>query len=95
MDYCEDLLKSDDCEEWLTGLSTLSAIGTNEAVDRLILGYAHSLNENRKIVLSYVAKILTGKRFGVETILDGTIPDSIEETDESCSIDDLTMPPER
>jgi hypothetical protein len=61
MDFCENLLKSNDYEEWLTGLSTLSAIGTNEAVDRLILVYAHSLNDDRKIVLSYVAKILTAE----------------------------------
>jgi len=61
MDYCEDLLQSDDYEEWLTALSTLSAIGTNEAVDRLILVYAHSLNEERRVVLSHVAKILTAE----------------------------------
>jgi len=61
MDYCEKLLKSDDYEEWLTALSTLTAIGTNTAVDRLILMYAHSLNEDRRIVLSHVAKILTAE----------------------------------
>ena len=61
MDYCEELLKSDDYELWLTALGTLSAIGTNEAVDRLILVYAHSLNDDRKVVLSYVAKILTAE----------------------------------
>ena len=126
MDYCETLLKSDDCEEWLTGLATLSAIGTHEAVDRLILVYAHSLNEDRRVVLSYVAKILTAehvkpfsimvrevavpgeidvtgwtrvaistlrnacKRFGVETVLDGKICDSLEETVDSQTLDDLT-----
>jgi len=61
MDYCEELLKSDDYELWLTALGTLSAIGTNEAVDRLIMVYAHSLNEDRRVVLSYVAKILTAE----------------------------------
>jgi hypothetical protein len=39
----------------------LSAIGTPDAVDRLILAYAHSLNEDRKTVLSVVAKILTAE----------------------------------
>ncbi|MHA1615185.1 MAG: hypothetical protein ACTSYJ_10095 [Candidatus Thorarchaeota archaeon] len=131
MDYCENLLKSEDYEEWLTGLATLSAVGTNEAVDSLILAYAHSLNEDRKLVLSYVAKILTAehvkpfsimvrevavpgeiditgwtrvaistlqnacKRFGIETILDGRICDSIKETAESHTNDDLTTTPER
>ena len=131
MDYCEDIIKSDDYEEWLTCLATLSALGTNEAVDRLILSYAHSLNEDRRIVLSYVAKILTAehikpfsimvrevacpgeidvtdwtrvaistlqdvcKRFGVETIIDGRIPDSIEEEAESHTIGDQTTTPER
>ena len=125
MDYCEELLQSDDYELWLTALSTLSAIGTNDAVDRLILVYAHSLNEDRRVVLSHVAKILTAehikpfsimvrevacpgeldvtgwtrvaistlqnacKRFGVETILDGRIPDSIEEESENHRTDDL------
>ncbi len=130
MDYCENLLKSDDYEEWLTGLATLSAIGTNEAVDSLILAYAHSLNEDRRTVLMFVAKILTAehikpfsimvrevavpgeievtgwtrvaistlqdacKRFGVETIIDGRIPDPIKEAAESHTIDDLTLTPE-
>lgn len=61
MDYCEELLQSDDYELWLTALSTLSAIGTNDAVDRLILVYAHSLNEDRRVVLFHVAKILTAE----------------------------------
>ena len=61
MDYCEQLLSSDDYEKWLTGLITLSTIGSNDAVDRLILAYAHALNEDRKIVLSIVAKILTAE----------------------------------
>ena len=131
MDYCESLLKSDDSEEWLTALATLSAIGTNAAVDRLILVYAHSLNEDRRMVLSHVARILTAehikpfsimvrevacpgeidvtgwtrvaistlqdacKRFGVTTIIDGSIVDSVENEDESHSIDDLTTTPER
>ncbi len=131
MDYCENLVKSDDYEEWLTGLATLSAVGTNEAVDSLILVYAHSLNEDRRVVLSYVAKILTAehvkpfsimvrevavpgeidvtgwtrvaistllnacKRFGVATILDGRICDSIKETADSQTLDDLTTTSKR
>ncbi|MGY5860659.1 MAG: hypothetical protein RTU63_14925 [Candidatus Thorarchaeota archaeon] len=131
MDYCENLLKSDDYEEWLTALTILSAIGTNTAVDRLILVYAHSLNEDRRTVLSHVAKILTAehikpfgimvrevacpgeidvtgwtrvaistlqdtcKRFGIKTVIDGRIPDSVEDEVESHSIDDLTTTPER
>jgi hypothetical protein len=61
LDYCEELLNSDDYEKWLNGLSTLSAIGSHDAVDRLILAYAHSLNEDRKVVLSVVARILTAE----------------------------------
>lgn len=61
MDYCENLLKSDDYEEWLTALTTLSVIGTHDAVDRLVLVYAHSLNEDRRVVLSHVARILTAE----------------------------------
>ena len=131
MDYCENLLQSDDYEEWLTALATLTAMGTNEVVDRLILVYARSLNEDRKVVLSYVAKILTAehikpfsimvrevacpgeiditgwtkvaiatlqdacKRFGIATIIDGRIPESVDHEVESHSIDDLTTTPER
>jgi hypothetical protein len=61
LDYCEELLNSDDYEKWLTGLSILSAIRSPDAVDRLILAYAQSLNEDRKVVLSVVARILTAE----------------------------------
>lgn len=61
VDYCEQLLTSNDYEKWLTALTTLAAIGSSDAVDRLILAYAQSLNENRKVVLSVVAKILTAE----------------------------------
>lgn len=61
MDYCENLLGSDDYENWLTAISTLVALGTTEAVDRLILVYVQSLNDDRKLVLSMVAKVLTAE----------------------------------
>ncbi|MFW9810335.1 MAG: hypothetical protein ACFFE6_13235, partial [Candidatus Thorarchaeota archaeon] len=61
MDYCESLLSSDENENWLTAVSTLVALGTAEAVDRLILVYAQSLNDERKLVLSMVAKVLTAE----------------------------------
>jgi len=41
------------------GINILVAVGTPEAVDRLILVYAQSLNDERKHVLCMVAKILT------------------------------------
>jgi hypothetical protein len=61
MDYCETLLGSDEYEKWLTAISILVALGTPEAVDRLILVYAQSLNDERKLVLSMVAKVLTAE----------------------------------
>jgi bifunctional pyridoxal-dependent enzyme with beta-cystathionase and maltose regulon repressor activities len=93
MDYCENLLKSDDYEDWLTGLATLSAVGTNEAVDSLILAYAHSFTGWTRVAISTLQDAC--KRFGVETIIDGRIPDLIEEATEFHTIDDLTTTPER
>ena len=61
IDYCEKLLNSEDYEDWLMGLDLLVALGTPEAIDRLILVYAQSLNGERKYVLSMVAKILTAE----------------------------------
>ena len=83
MDYCENLLKSDDYELWLTALATLSAIGTYDAVDRLILVYAHSLNEDRRVVLSYVAKILTAEHIKPFSIMvrEVACPGEIDVTD--------------
>jgi hypothetical protein len=133
MDYCERLLNSCDYENWLTGLNTLSAIGSHDAVDRLILAYAHALNEDRKTVLSIVAKILTAehvrpfsimvrevavpgeidvtgwtrvaistlddacRRFGLETVFVGKLPDSTDTTNQEISIDDLALhePPKK
>jgi hypothetical protein len=61
MDYCEILLSSEDDEDWLLSIDVLVALGTLDAVDRLILVYAQSLNEERKHVLSMVARILTAE----------------------------------
>ncbi len=61
MDHCEKLLGSEDYEDWLMGLDLLVALGTPEAVDRLILVYAQSLNDERRYVLCMVAKILTAE----------------------------------
>ncbi len=61
MDYCEKLLGSEDYEDWLMGLDLLVALGTHDAIDRLILVYAQSLNDERKHVLCMVAKILTAE----------------------------------
>jgi len=61
MDYCEELLNSDEYENWFTAISALVALGTTEAVDRLIMVYAKSLNDERKLVLSMVAKVLTAE----------------------------------
>lgn len=61
MDYCEKILGSEDYERWLIGIDILVALGTSDAVDRLILVYAQSLNDERRHVLSMVAKILTAE----------------------------------
>ena len=61
MDYCEKLLGSEDYESWLMGLDLLVALGTPDAVDRLILVYAQSLKDERRYILSMVAKILTAE----------------------------------
>jgi len=61
MDHCEKLLASDDYEDWLMGIDLLVTLGSHDAVDRLILVYAQSLNEERRHVLCMVAKILTAE----------------------------------
>lgn len=61
MDYCEKLVSSENYEDWLMGINILVELGTHDAVDRLILVYAQSLNDERRHVLCMVAKILTAE----------------------------------
>lgn len=61
MDHCERQLGSENYDDWLMGISMLVALGTPDAVDRLILVYAQSLNDERRHVLCMVAKILTAE----------------------------------
>jgi hypothetical protein len=80
MDYCEVLLSSDDYEGWLTATSALVALGTPEAVDRLIMVYAQSLNDERRLVLSMVAKVLTAdhvKPFSI-MVRDVAVPGELD-----------------
>ncbi len=82
MDYCENLLCSDEYEKWLLGVDLLVVIGTPDAVDRLILVYAQSLNDERKYVLSMVAKILTAEHVKPFSIMvrDVAIPGELDVT---------------
>ncbi len=82
MDYCENLLKSDDYEEWLTGLNTMTAIGTSEIVDSLILVYARSISSDRRVVLNCVARILTAEHVKAFSIMvrDAAVPGEIDVT---------------
>ena len=61
MDHCENLLGSEDYEDWLMGVDLLVALGSHDAVDRLVIVYAQSLNDERKHVLCMVARILTAE----------------------------------
>jgi hypothetical protein len=61
MDHCERLLESENYDDWLMSLNLLVALGTPDAVDRLVLAYAQSLNDERRHVLCMVAKILTAE----------------------------------
>ncbi|MFX1560069.1 MAG: hypothetical protein ACFFBL_05750 [Promethearchaeota archaeon] len=73
MDHCENLLGSEDYEAWLMGIDLLVALGTHDAVDRLVLEYAHSLNGERKHVLCMVAKILTAEHVKPFSIMVRTV----------------------
>ncbi len=59
LDFCECLLSSEDIDEWIVAVKTLSAMDTDEAVDRLVMVYAQSLSSDRRFVTGEVAKILT------------------------------------
>ncbi|TFF92695.1 hypothetical protein EU545_00255 [Candidatus Thorarchaeota archaeon] len=58
IEHCDVLLSSESRSDWCLGVSTLSVLATNEAVDRLISTFARSLGEDRIFVLECVASIL-------------------------------------
>lgn len=59
LDYCEILLNSDNSEEWFLGVKTIAELGTQDAIDRLVMIYASSLNEKRRYIIHLLAKTLT------------------------------------
>ena len=59
LDYCENLLESDNSEEWFLGVKTIAELGTQESIDRLVMIYASSLDEKRRYILHLIAKTLT------------------------------------
>jgi hypothetical protein len=59
LSFCENLVNCGNQECWFTGIKALAAIGTYEAVQRL-LAISGSLNPwDRKIVIQTVATVLT------------------------------------
>ncbi|MHA1925831.1 MAG: hypothetical protein ACW974_07935 [Candidatus Thorarchaeota archaeon] len=59
LSFCETLVNCGDQECWFTGIKALAAMGTYEAVQRL-LAVSGSLNPwDRKIVIQTVATVLT------------------------------------
>jgi hypothetical protein len=59
LSFCETLVNCGDQECWFTGIKALAAIGTYEAVQRL-LAVSGSLNPwDRKIVIQTIATVLT------------------------------------
>ncbi|MHA1481554.1 MAG: hypothetical protein ACTSQZ_09050, partial [Candidatus Thorarchaeota archaeon] len=58
--FCEKiLLASGDTDKWLIGCKTIAAIGTRNAIDKLIMLYARSISDNRRFIINIVAQILT------------------------------------
>lgn len=59
--HCETLLQSENFDEWLVGVETLSTLRTSRAVERLIILYTQTNLKERKWVTSALAKILTAE----------------------------------
>ncbi|MCK5238126.1 MAG: hypothetical protein KAR33_01190 [Candidatus Thorarchaeota archaeon] len=59
LNYCKRLIDSGNSEEWYLGIKAIAAIGTPESIDKLLMIYASSLNDNRKYITGIVAQTLT------------------------------------
>ena len=58
-DCCVGFLDSDQHDMWLIGVKALALIGTDKALNRLIMLFAHSIGSARKTILDLIAKRLT------------------------------------
>lgn len=55
LDICEELVKSDDLDAWLLGLRTMSILGSDTAMNRLIEMYMNADIKGRKLALDIIA----------------------------------------
>ena len=56
LNYCKKLIDSGNSEEWYLGIKAVAAIGTPESIDKLLMIYASSLNDDRKYITGIVAQ---------------------------------------
>ncbi|MDF1537473.1 MAG: hypothetical protein P1Q69_01035 [Candidatus Thorarchaeota archaeon] len=78
IDYCETLIKSNNSEEWFLGVKTIAELGTQEAIDRLVMIYAASLDEKRRYIMHLIAKTLTTKNVHPFSVMVRELADSDE-----------------
>ncbi len=60
--FCEKtLLASGNTEDWFVACKTIAAIGTKNAIDKLIMLYARSISDDRSFIIKMVAQTLTAE----------------------------------
>ncbi len=60
-EFCENLIVSDDFDEWRASIRALAALRTGEAIDRLVMLYAQCYSEDRVIIIDVVGRLLTAE----------------------------------
>jgi hypothetical protein len=81
-DFCEVLLKSGDPDEFLVAIDTLTQLGGNYAVTRLIGLCSHCLVRDRVIALGRLAQVVTSDRARPFTVMmkELIMPGEVETT---------------
>lgn len=59
MELCDALLDSQNVEDWFVAVHALAAMGTPDAIERLILLHANSKDWKRRYVFMSIGRILT------------------------------------